>query len=78
VEEAPEPAAAALAKALLRKGVLEEADVTAAAAELDGEGEEGAAHLLRCCIVEANATPQSEWEAGRARARFHVIDGGEE
>lgn len=73
--------AAALAKALLKKGLLEEADIADAADALEGDGGEAnetAAHVLRCTIVEAFATPQSEWAADRARARFHVIKGGEE
>lgn len=75
-----EAMAAALAKALIRKEVLDEADIAAAAADLDqqgGETNEAAAHILRCTVIEAFETPQSEWAAERARKRFRVVESGE-
>lgn len=63
----------ALATGLLRKGLIDEADVEAMCAGLS----EDAAHHLRCCVIEAQAPADSDWAAGQARARFRVVDGGE-
>ncbi|GAA4827473.1 hypothetical protein GCM10023232_27230 [Sphingosinicella ginsenosidimutans] len=82
----PEPTigeiiATALAKALVRKGVLDRDDIAAATDELSASAEpddQTAAHVLRCAAIEAEAPTASEWGAERARARFRVIEGGEE
>lgn len=86
MDDEPEPTigeimATALAKALVRKGVLDRADINAVADELDASAEPDdrtAAHVLRCTAIEAEAPPASEWAADRARARFRVIEGGKE
>jgi hypothetical protein len=69
-----------LTTALIRKGVLDETDIGAAAAEIEAGGSESsrmAAHLLRLAAIEAAAPDQSDWEARRRRAQMHVVaDGG--
>lgn len=80
MEEPPctaEAMASALTRAMIRKGLLNEADIAEAADELEATGENMAAHVMRCAAIEANAPAQSDWSADRARARFRVIEGGE-
>lgn len=60
---------------MIRTEAVDPDDISEAADRLDLAGDEEAAHALRCIIVKAAAPDQSEWEAERARARFHVIDG---
>ncbi len=60
---------------MIRAEAVDPDDIAEAADRLERDGDEEAAHAMRCLIVEA-ATPElSDWEADRARARFHVIDG---
>lgn len=54
---------------LLRRGVIDQGDVHAMAAEVGDE----AGHLFNCAIVEAAAPKESEWKARRARAQFRVV-----
>lgn len=61
---------------MIRSEAVDPDDITDAADRLDREGDEEAAHALRCLIVEASAPDLSEWNADRARARFHSIEGG--
>lgn len=70
-------AVAALLTEMLRAGALDPAIVQAAADRCEREGHDMAAHRLRCLELEANATPEGEWSAQRARARLRVVsDGG--
>jgi hypothetical protein len=70
--------ARALISHLVRRGDLEQAEISEIADKLDGAGEGDAAHLCRLAFVEAHAPSQSEWEAERRRARMRVVpsDGG--
>lgn len=69
-----------LTTALIRKGVIDEADIGEAAAEIEAGGSESsamAAHLLRLAAIEASAPDQTDWEAKRRRAQMRVVtDGG--
>lgn len=67
----------ALIKLLLRRGDLDALEVDAVADELE-QSDETAAHLLRVMLIEAAAPAQSDWQAGKARARFRVIEGERE
>jgi hypothetical protein len=60
----------ALVTGLIRKGLIDEADVEQMCAGLS----EDAAHQLRCCLVEASAPRESDWRAERARGQFRVVD----
>lgn len=73
-----EAIATALTKALVRKGLLDCADINGTADELDADGEVTAAHVMRCAAIEAKAPSVADWKAERARKRFRVIEGGEE
>lgn len=61
----------ALVTRLLRKGLIDAGDIEAMCASLS----EGAAHQLRCCILEAEAPTTSERQAAQARLRLHVVKG---
>lgn len=73
-----EPLAERMLRALMAQMIRSEAvdpdDITDAADRLDKAGDEEAAHALRAVIVEAHAPELSDWNADRARARFHVVD----
>lgn len=75
-----QPLAERLLRAFLTQMIRSEAvdpdDLIEAADRLERGGDEEAAHAMRCLIVEANAPEQSDWQADRARALFHAIDGG--
>ena len=75
-----EPLAERMLRAFLAQMIRSEAvdpnDIADAADRLDQSGDEEAAHALRCIVVEASAPDISDWNADRARARFHTIDGG--
>lgn len=60
---------------MIRANGVDPDDISEAADKLERDGDEEAAHGLRCLIVEASAPDASDWQADRARARFHVIDG---
>lgn len=64
-----EEVTAALVVGLLRKGVIDEADI----AEIGGGLSDEAAHLLNSLVVEAVAPPESDWRAEMARKRFVVV-----
>lgn len=72
-----EPLAERMLRALLTQMIRTEAvdvdDINAAADRLERDGDEEAAHAMRCLILQASAPDASEWAAERARARFHVI-----
>ncbi|WP_324699787.1 hypothetical protein [Novosphingobium sp. RL4] len=61
---------------MIRTEAVDPEDISEAADRLDREGDEEAAHALRCLIVQASAPELSDWNADRARARIHAIDGG--
>ncbi|WP_185999952.1 hypothetical protein ACLIMP_22240 [Novosphingobium aerophilum] len=61
---------------MIRTEAVDPEDISEAADRLDREGDEEAAHALRCLIVQASTPELSDWNADRARARFHAIDGG--
>jgi len=61
---------------MIRSEAVDPNDIADAADRLDHAGDEEAAHALRAVIVEAHAPELSDWNADRARARFHTIDGG--
>ncbi|WP_324695520.1 MULTISPECIES: hypothetical protein [Novosphingobium] len=61
---------------MIRSEAVDPDDIIEAADRLSRDGDEEAAHALKALIVEA-ATPElSDWNADRARARFHTIEGG--
>jgi len=60
---------------MIRAEAVDPGDIAEAADALAKDGDEDAAHAMRCLILQAAAPEQSDWEADRARARFHVIDG---
>ena len=60
---------------MIRADAVDPDDIAEAADRLDRDGDPDAAHAMRCIILQASAPEQSDWEADRARARFHVIDG---
>lgn len=60
---------------MIRSEAVDPDDILEAADRLERSGDEEAAHALKCMIVEASVPEQSDWQADRARARFHVIDG---
>lgn len=61
---------------MMRADAIDPADISDAADRLERDGDTEAAHAMRCMIVQASTPEQSDWEADRARARFHAIDGG--
>ena len=61
---------------MIRIEAVDPDDIAEAADRLEREGDEEAAHALKALIVEAAAPDLSDWNADRARARFHTIDGG--
>lgn len=63
----------ALIVQLLRRGLIDETDIEAAAAGLSEEAQ----HLVNCAIIEAAAPPESEWSAEQARSRFRVVKPGD-
>lgn len=65
----------ALITQMIRSNIVPTNDVMAAADALEEDGDEEAARVMRATILYAHAPSQSEWEAERARARFHVIEG---
>lgn len=70
-------AMAALMTEMLRAGVIGSNVVDAAADRCEREGNAMSAHRLRCLVVEAEATTESEWTARRARSRMRLVpDGG--
>lgn len=67
--------ALALIKRLFTEGLLDPGDIAAIADEVEPHDRMGA-HRVRVQMIEAEATPQGQWEAEQNRARFHVVDGG--
>lgn len=67
--------ALALIRHLVRTGVLDDADITAIADELDGPDDEsaGAAHDVRVCLLEVDAPTESQWKADQARKGFRIV-----
>ncbi|MGO4170212.1 hypothetical protein [Novosphingobium sp. YAF33] len=61
---------------MIRTEAVDPDDILDAADRLDWQGDEEAAHAMRCLVVEAAAPEPSDWNADRARARFRTIDGG--
>lgn len=61
---------------MIRTEAVDPDDILDAADQLDRQGDEEAAHALRCLIVKAAAPEPSDWNADRARGRFRTIDGG--
>lgn len=61
---------------MMRADAVDPDDISEAADRLERDGDEEAAHAMRCLIVESMAPEQSDWEADRARARFRAIEGG--
>jgi len=76
-----QPLAERMLRAFLKQMIKTEAvdpdDMVEIVEALHREGDEDAAHAMAALIVEANAPDQSDWEAERARARFHVIQGND-
>jgi hypothetical protein len=76
-----QPLAERMLRAFLKQMIKTEAvdpdDMVEIVEVLHREGDEDAAHAMAALIVEANAPDQSDWEAERARARFHVIQGND-
>lgn len=62
---------------MIRTEAVDPGDIADAADHAEKQGDEEAAHALRCLIVEASAPDVSDWEADRRRNRFQVIDGGD-
>lgn len=75
------PLAERMLRAFLKQMIKTEAvdpdDMVAIVEALQREGDEDAAHAMAALIVEANAPDQSDWEAERARGRFHVVGGND-
>jgi hypothetical protein len=60
---------------MIRSEAVDPDDIIEAADRLSRDGDEEAAHALKALVVEAAAPNLSDWNADRARARFHVVDG---
>lgn len=60
----------------LQSGAITEDQIVEAAEYAKSKGDDDTAHQLMCLILRANETPASDYRADRARARFHVVDGG--
>lgn len=60
---------------MIKAEAVDPDDIAEAADQLDKDGDEEAAHAMRCIIVEAAAPSQEDWEAERRRRRFRVVDG---
>lgn len=77
MDDAPPPVAEEIVMALLvrllRRGVIDQDDIQAMAAEVGDD----AGHLFNCAIVEASAPKESDWRAKRARAQFRVVESKE-
>lgn len=75
-----EPLAERMLRAFLAQMIRAEAvdpdDIAEAAERLERDGDEEAAHALRCIIVQAVTPELSDWTADRARGRFRTIEGG--
>ena len=67
----------AFLKQMIKTEAVDPDDMVEIVEALHREGDEDAAHAMAALIVEANAPDQSDWEAERARARFHVIQGND-
>ena len=61
---------------MIRADAVDPDDLAEAADRLARDGDEEAAHAMRCVILEASAPDASDWLADKARARFRAIDGG--
>jgi hypothetical protein len=68
-----EEIAMALGVALVRKGILDSDDLARVADDAQRGGQVDAAHALRVIAIEGQATPQSDWEAGRRRAQMRLV-----
>lgn len=51
----------------IRAGKIDQQDILEAADELDAEGDEEAAHTMRCLIAHAAAPRTTEWLAEKRR-----------
>lgn len=67
----------AFLKQMIRTDAVAEDDMVEVVEALHKAGDPEAAHAMAALILEANAPDQSDWEAERARARFHVIGGND-
>ena len=67
----------AFLKQMIKTDAVDPDDMVEIMEALQREGDEEAAHEMAALIVEANAPDLSDWEAQRARARFHVIEGND-
>lgn len=68
----------ALIQQLVSNGSLDTDDIGAIAETLEAEGAVEDALLVRGAWAMAHQPDPSEWRADRARARFRVVDGGNE
>jgi hypothetical protein len=63
----------ALLVQLIRSDAIDSEDILEAADQLERDGDEDAAHALRCIPIAADAPSQSDWKAEQHRNRFRVI-----
>lgn len=59
---------------MIRSEAVDPDDLIEAAEALDKEGDEEAAHAMRCIPLAAAAPDTSDWQADQRRARFRVIE----
>jgi hypothetical protein len=64
----PDEIALALIRQLYRRGIFDLDDIEAIADDAPDH-----AHTIRCQALEAEATPQSDWQADQARNRFRIV-----
>lgn len=59
---------------MIKAEAVDPDDIAEAADTLEGQGDEEAAHAMRCIILEAASPSPSDWQADQRRNRFRVID----
>lgn len=57
----------------LQTGARNADDISAMADWLEGRGETEEAHVVRCAVMYANVSSQSDWEAQKRRERMEIV-----
>lgn len=58
---------------MLRTDAIDPDDLSAAADELTAQGDDEAAHAIKCLIVESMSPSQTDWQADQRRSRLHLV-----